>query len=99
MDAIRGDDFDPAAVAEGLRREAAVIEQLLKALPVENQVDEGIRASLEAAAHTREHLLSYAFLIEHEDDLGRHADEVRAEIATGSLRPAHSLEDVTAQFG
>jgi len=99
MDAMRSSDFDPAAVAAGLRGDAAVIESLLKALPVENQVDEGVRGSLEATAHTRDHLLFYAFLIEHEDDLDRHADEARAEVAAGSLRPGHSLEDVTARFG
>jgi len=99
MDAVESSDFDPAAVAAGLRRDATVIESLLKTLPVENQVDGAVRANLEAAGHTRDHLLFYAFLIEHEDDLDRQADEARAEVARGSLRPAHSLEDVTARFG
>lgn len=93
------DSFDAAAVAEGLRHEAGVIERLLKVLPVENQVDDDVRATLVEAAAARDHLLFYSFLVEHEDDLDRQAEEIRAEVRGGALKPGHSLEDALARFG
>lgn len=99
MDAMESNDLDTAAVAAGLRREAAVIERLLTALPVDNQVDEGIRSSLQEAARAQEHLLLYAFLIEHSEDLARHVDEIQSEIRNGELKPGHSLQEAIAHFG
>jgi len=93
------DIFDPAGFARGLRRDAEAIEELLKALPVEKQVDENVKSRLLAMEHTREHLLIYAFLVEHEDDLDRHAAEIQEEIAAGAMKPGPTLQDVIAQFG